>query len=100
MVANKLIQDFYDEHIKKEYPDITEKEAELICTAPFKMLKEVISSGTMKDVRFKFLGIFKIEERKVKYTRKNLQVLLEKGAITEEYLEKRIEILDRYEKRL
>jgi len=65
----KMIEDFYNT-IKDRYP-ITLEEFKLICNTPFKVLKTSMNKGLLKDMRFKYLGTFKVSEKRLEYGNRN-----------------------------
>lgn len=86
------IKEFYNKEIKDKF-DISEEECKLICLAPFKMLKSVMSGGTLKDIRLQYFGLFKVNASRVKYSLKNLEKKFEQGLISEERYLKRKQVL-------
>jgi len=58
-----LVQEFYEE-IREEHPFLSLQDLKLIINTPWQMLKDSMNSDTYIDVRFKYLGIFKVIKRK------------------------------------
>lgn len=91
------ISNFYDKYIKDVY-NITEEQCKDICSSPFRMLKEVISSGSMVDVRLQYFGLFKVNSGRVKYSLKNLEKKYQEERISKEKYIERKNILTKYKK--
>jgi len=87
----------YYEQVKEQYPNITLEHFKIICTAPFKQVKRVMSSGVLKDIRLQFLGVFEVSQSRVKYSKKTLIENFESGVITEQRYLDRLKILNSYE---
>lgn len=85
--SSKIIEDYYNE-IKNEY-DISYEEFKLICTSPFKMLKESLNKHEFVDFRFKYLGTFTVSKNRIKYSLKSLDKKLSKGTISNKMYEER-----------
>ena len=87
----------YYELIKERYPDITLEHFKLICTAPFKQIKRVMSSGVLRDIRLQFFGVFEVSGSRVKYSKKTLTENFENNLISEKRYTDRLKVLDSYE---
>jgi len=74
--------------------DIPKEELQLICSSPFRFLKDNISNGVLKNVRFKYLGVFEVNKPMVKYSKKTLEDKYSKGLVTEKRYNERIKILN------
>ena len=74
--------------------DIDNTELQLICSSPFRFLKERIMEGTLKDVKFKYLGKFEVNIPMIKYSKKTLEEKFKSGEVTEERYLKRMKILN------
>lgn len=90
--TNNLIDEFYEELIEQGI-EISKEECKQICESPFKMLKEAITGGTLKDIRLPYFGIFKVNKSRVKYSLKNLEKKFQEGLISEEKYNKRKQVL-------
>lgn len=86
------INEFYNKEIKDKF-DISEEECKLICLAPFKMIRLVMSEGTLKDIRLQYFGLFKVNASRVKYSLKNLEKKFKEGQVSEERYLKRKQVL-------
>jgi nucleoid DNA-binding protein len=53
------IEEYY-ESIKDKYPHLSYSDVEHICRSYFKVLKEEMTKGTLKTVRFKYFGTFNV----------------------------------------
>lgn len=97
MSTNALIKAFYEEN--KSSLGMSESEVIALCSSPFKLVKEVISSGSLKDIRLKYFGIFKTTQTKVDYAKKKWGERLEKNLATEEEYKEVMLKLNSYESR-
>lgn len=93
---SNIVKDYWEE--TKNLHDISYEEFKKICYAPFEMVRDVMSSGVLKDIRFKFLGIFKVSESRVKYSKKSLKDNLDKGVISQKRYEDKIKVLGNYDR--
>lgn len=91
-----LIEEFYNKN-KDTYPEVSLEEFKLICNSPFLLIKEVMNRGLLKDIRIKYLGLFKVVPSRVKYSLINLEKNYEEKKISKERYEKRKKILTSYE---
>ena len=82
----------YWEEVKDQY-DIDYTEFKEVCRSPFRFIKESMSSGLLKNIRIKYLGLFKVSSRRVKYSLKSLQENFDRDAISQKHYEKRKKIL-------
>lgn len=92
---NNIIEEFYDK--EKDNYNLSLKEFNLICKAPFLLVKEVMNKGILKDIRFQYFGIFKVSSNRVKYTLSSLEESYSKGNISEKRYLERKQILENYE---
>lgn len=92
-----VIEEFYNQSRFKE--NLTLYEFKLICTAPFKMLRHVMQTGILVNVRFEYFCVFEVSGSRVKYSRGNLEKNYKDGLISEKRYNERIKVLDNYEKR-
>lgn len=90
------IEQYYDT-VKEQYPDISLEHFKLICTAPFKQVKKVMSSGILRNIRLQFLGVFEVSQSRVKYSKKTLQANYDNGLISEKRYTERMKVLNSYE---
>jgi len=91
----EVIEEFYREEGHKF--GISLEECKLICTAPFKLIKEVMSRGLLRDIRLQYFGVFEVSGSRVKYNLKSLEESYKNGTISEERYNRRKEILTSYE---
>lgn len=91
----EVIEQFYQEEGYKY--GISLEECKLICTAPFKLVKEVMSRGLLRNIRLQYFGVFEVSGSRVKYNLKSLEENYKNGTISEERYNKRKEILTSYE---
>lgn len=89
-----LIEEFYKEEGYKY--DISIEECKLVCSAPFKIIKEVLSRGLLKNIRLQYFATFEVSSSRVKYNLKSLEESYSNGNISEERYNKRKEILSSY----
>lgn len=87
--------DIFYETIKDKYPDLTKEEIKLICTAQFKLVKEVITSGNLEPVRIKSLGSFQVFPSTVKTMRKKYDIV--KHRMSEQDYNRIITMINNYE---
>lgn len=92
MTKEELVEEF--KSTLTEDLNISSKELQLVCSSPFRFLKERIMEGTLKDVKFKYLGKFEVNMPMIKYSKKTLEKKFESGEITEERYIKRMKILN------
>ncbi len=90
------IEEYYKE-VSQQYPGLTLAQFNDICKYPFKFVKEVMSSGDLKDIRLKYFGVFEVSSSKVKFVKKNIKKSFAKGNISKERYEKKLKILESYE---
>lgn len=90
------IEEFYNE-MKEYYPDLTLSDFNEICRTPFKYVKQVMSSGELKDIRLQYFGVFEVSPSRVKYNKKILKKNFEKGIVSENRYNKKMNILNNYE---
>lgn len=88
------IEEYY-ETVKGEY-NIPFEHFKIICNSPFKFLRNIISSGILKNIRFQYLGCFEVSPSRVKYCKKTLEENFEKGLISERRYKERIKVYDNY----
>jgi hypothetical protein len=62
--TEELIQTFYDK-IQKTYPDLPLSTIDKICRAEFRMMKDVMTSGTLEDFRLQYLFKIRVSPQKV-----------------------------------
>lgn len=79
---NELMEEFYQK-IKGDYPELSFDKVRTICSAPWKFLKDKISSGTLEDIRLKYFGTFRVFPGRVKECQKKNKERLEKGTLSE-----------------
>lgn len=86
----------YWEEVKDQY-DVSFEEFKIICRSPFKFVKEVMSSGILKNIRLKYFGVFEVSKSRVNYCKKSLQKNYDKGLVSKKHYNKRMEILNNYD---
>ena len=85
-----------EEYIKtKNLSEDDKIEYSKICNSIFKMLKDKIDSGDLKNIRLKYFGVFEVNKPMVKYAKKKLIENYNKGYITESYFNKRFNTLNK-----
>ena len=94
---SNIIEEYWEE-VKDQY-DIPFEEFKLVCRTPFKFAKEIMSSGILKNIRFKYFGVFEVSGSRVHYCKKSLESNYEKGVISEKHYTKRLNVLNNYENR-
>lgn len=90
-----LIKEFHKE--KGEELGISLELCEEVCKSPFIFVKEVMNSGILKNIRFKYLGLFEVSASRVKYSKKTLEEKYAKGLVSEKRYQERIKVLSNYE---
>lgn len=95
MDSNKVNIEEYWNEVHDIY-DIDFEEFNLICRAPFKFVKKIMSLGSLKNIRFKYFGIFEVSKSRVKYSKKAIEKNYKEGKISKERYDKRISILNNY----
>ncbi len=92
-----LIEEFYE---SDDFgPNHNLEEFKKICNAPFSLVKRVMSSGELRDIRLQYFGVFSVSRPRVKYTKKNLIKKFENGNIPQKRFEDKIKQFEEYEKR-
>jgi len=92
---SNLIEDFY-ETIKHKYP-ITLEECKVICSAPFKFVKEILNRNLFKNIRLQYFGVFTVSSSRLGYSIKSLEESYKKGLIPKSRYEERMKVLTSYE---
>jgi hypothetical protein len=87
----------YFEEVKDNYPDVDFEHFKMICLNPFKYVKEVMSSGVLKNIRLQYFGTFEVSSSRVKYSKKSLLESLSRGTVSQERYDKRMQTLNNYE---
>lgn len=90
------IEEYFQE-VGEEY-NIEFDEFKKICLTPFLFIKEVMSSGKLKDIRLQYFGIFKVSPSRVTFSKKAIKENFDKGLISEDRFNKRMEVLNNYER--
>ena len=62
--TEELISSFI-EKIQKDYPTLTKKDLDLVCRAEFKLVKEIINSGSLEEVRLQYLFTLRVSPQRV-----------------------------------
>lgn len=94
MSAQSSVEEYYE--IVKDQYDIDLNHFKLICTAPFKLLKEVMSKGFLKNIRFQYFGTFEVSKGRVEFYSKNLKKAYEQGYLTKEKYEEKLKMYQDY----
>lgn len=89
------IQEYYDK-VGHKY-DIDFEHFKRICNTPFKFIKEVMSSGILKNIRLQYFGTFQVSKSRVFYSKKVLEKNFNEGKISKERYEKKLKVLNSYE---
>ena len=92
---NSLIESFYKK--EKDNLNISLEECNLICSAPFKFIKEMLNKGKLRNIRFQYFGVFRLSTSRLKHTLDSLERDYKKGTISEERYLERKKILEKYE---
>ena len=85
----------YWEEVKDQY-DISFDEFKEVCKTPFKFVKEIISSGVLKNIRLKYFGVFEVSKSRVTFSKKTLEKNYSRGVISEEKYSKKLKTLNSY----
>ena len=94
--STSTIEQYY-ETVREQYPNIDLEHFKLICTAPFKLVKKVMSSGILRNIRLQYLGVFEVSQSRVKYSKRTLTENYENGLISERRYTERLKVLNSYE---
>ena len=95
LLNQELIQEYYA-RVKEEHPNLTFKQVEEICQAPFIEVRKGIESGTLPTVRLKFFGTFLAYPKRVKAILNNYEKMFKEHRITPAIYFKKKEMLDNY----
>lgn len=79
--AELLVKQYY-EKVKDQYPDLDFQEFKNICYAPFKFLKQEMSSDQLPVIRFKYFGTFIVYPKRAKYLLKQAEERHRKGTLS------------------
>lgn len=88
--------DTFQEKIKEQYPDITREQLKEICSGPFQMLKNEMTKGSFKAIRFQFFGMFVVYPKNINDILQRMTKNFEKGLIPEDNFNKQKKILTDY----
>lgn len=91
---NRVIEQQYEESPYKD--EISFEEFKKICTSPFTMVKRVMTSGVLKNIRLQYLGTFEINPHRVKHSKRKLIENYEAGLISEKRYLDRLATLNNY----
>lgn len=94
---NALIQKFHKTHPKAS--NLSKEECELVCSSAFRMIKETIEAGIFTNIRLKYFGLIQVSKPRIIYAKKQASANLEKGLITKEMYDKKMEILNKYKEK-
>lgn len=92
MSSNELISEFFESSLP-ELEGLSLEEVKLICTAEFTMLKDVMQSGTLEDVRLQYLFVAKVSAPRVVRTLESIYSKKALGKISEKAFNKYSEML-------
>jgi hypothetical protein len=99
--TNRLIDEYY-KTIKDKYPDISEREVELICKSPFELLVKLMVHPLLPQLHLKYFGTFRISPTKALKGLIDIEEKWKYGKITpkkyHEYRPLLKNLIDRYEK--
>lgn len=90
-----LIKGFYKE-IREKYPNLSLDDVRKICDAPFSFIRFVMETGRLATIHIKFLGKFLVYPGRVKSTYKAIKTQKEKGVLSEEEYNSKVELLEEY----
>jgi hypothetical protein len=96
LTQEKAIKEYY-ETIKDKYPHLSFDDVQGICKTPGAFIKECIRGNHYPTVLVKYIGKFRVFGSKLKAQIKNEKAYLERGIITQEVHDERV---DRYQKHL
>jgi len=80
--SSDLVKEYY-KAVREKYPDLTLQQLEEVVRAPWQYLREEMESGRLENVRFKYLGIFRVYKGRAKAMYKLLPSRLERNLITQ-----------------
>ena len=86
---NRLISDFYEAY-KDEFPELTRREIIQICRAPWLQLRQIMSSGELKDIRYTGLGLFLVKPARVVNWLKINKRRLDNGDIPQKFYDEKV----------
>jgi hypothetical protein len=95
LTFTELAQEFH-EKISVEYPEITFEQTKEIVAGPFNMLKEEMTSGKLRTVRFQFFGMFVIYPKRVLELLKRMEKNYLAGEVTQESFTRHKKVLMDY----
>jgi hypothetical protein len=70
--SEELVKEFYELN-RNKYPEITLEKAKEVCYGPFIFLKEEMERGELCEVRFKYLGSFKVYKGRAEALLKSIE---------------------------
>ena len=96
--AASYISEYY-EVIKDIYPHLTSKQVDNICRTNFKMIKSEIQKGSLKTIRLRYFGTFRVYKGRAIGMLNKTKKMLENGKIQESNLSYVKKIVTDYLKR-
>lgn len=87
MTSQELIESFYQK-FKEKYPEISLEEMKKICSSEFIMMKEVMESGELEDIRLQYLFVAKVSQARVIKHLKDIYKKKAAGKLTNETFSK------------
>lgn len=82
-ISNEDLLEEYYQQVKSKYPGLTKEQLKDICSGPWESFKEEMKSGNLKEVRFKYFGVFKVYEGRAKNLLSAIEAKFKKGLVTE-----------------
>lgn len=96
--ASDYIHEFYD-RIHSDYPHISFNQVDNICRANFRMVKKEFESGSLRNIRLRYFGVFTVYRGRAKGLLSKTENMLTDGKITTEIRDYIKRIVTEYFKR-
>lgn len=93
--TNTLLKE-YKEKIKGDFPGITDDQISEICKYQFLLVRKEIEMGTLRTVRIKYFGSFRVFKGRVLGIRNRMKRLYEAGRMKHENFQEIAEMCDNY----
>jgi hypothetical protein len=94
----KLLKEYYKK-IRHKYPELSEDQIRECCRYPFVHANRCMASDNMEEIRLKYLGVFTIPLRRLKYWKRCLDKSLAEGRVSKEKYLKTVNKLNEKAKR-